>query len=331
MGRGAVACGQPGALAREAPSELDLAVRLGRRAVLLGDESLRPELAAWHCQLGQLAAAVGVLLPLLESPGLDRSRLLMRVALYWARLGAANETLAALREAAAYNPENPLIHELRAMVFGWAPDVVSALEAADDLRAGRCRRERDDAELGFEDLLRAFDIAPEHTASAEALAQTFVARGHPRVADEVWRRHADALGGAGVDVHRARLAEVLAVGNSEWALAAAFDARLDTSVDGNALIILLEQELGGSGARARARLVVTEAGAQRAGRGAFGARGGGGTRRLALALPRGVGALRGPRAREHGARSGALAGRRGGGPAQRRRRARVAPIRHCDG
>jgi hypothetical protein len=45
--------------------ELDIAVRLARRAVLLGDDSLRMELSSWHCQLGHTALAVGMLAPLL--------------------------------------------------------------------------------------------------------------------------------------------------------------------------------------------------------------------------------------------------------------------------
>ena len=40
-------------------AELDIAVRLGRRAVLLGDETLRMDLASWHCHLGQTELAVG--------------------------------------------------------------------------------------------------------------------------------------------------------------------------------------------------------------------------------------------------------------------------------
>src|SRR5690606_33153839 len=54
-------------------AELDIALRLARRAVLLGDDTLRMELAGWHCQLGQTALAVGMLVPLLELPGLDRA------------------------------------------------------------------------------------------------------------------------------------------------------------------------------------------------------------------------------------------------------------------
>jgi tetratricopeptide (TPR) repeat protein len=223
--------------------ELDVAVRLGRRAVLLGDDSLRAELALWHCQLGQLELAVGMLTPLLESPGLDRSRLLMRTALYWARLGRPEDALAALREASAYSPGDPLIHELLAMVYGWAPRATSAIEAADAyLRGALCREQRSDGDLAFEDMLRAFDIAPQHSPAARALAQTFEQRGHARVADEIWRRHADALGVEGVAVHRQRLERALGAEQYEAALAAALDARLDANVDGHALLAVVEQD-----------------------------------------------------------------------------------------
>ncbi len=228
-------------------AELDIAVRLARRAVLLGEDALRMELAAWHCQLGQTALAVGMLVPLLESPGLDRARLSMRIALYWARLGHADDALAALREAAAYDPEDPLIHELQATVHGWAPRTTSASSSAEAyLRGAERRAKRRDHGAAFQDLLRAFDTAPELTEAAASLAAAFVERSQAAIADEVWRRHGDALIDAGqadrgCAVHRQRLSRFLAARSYEEALAAAFDARLDAAVDARALLALLSR------------------------------------------------------------------------------------------
>jgi tetratricopeptide (TPR) repeat protein len=188
-----------------------------------------------------------MLVPLLESPGLDRARLSMRIALYWARLGHADDALAALREAAAYDPEDPLIHELQATVHGWAPRTTSASSSAEAyLRGAERRAKRRDHGAAFQDLLRAFDTAPELTESAASLASAFVERNQPAIADEVWRRHGDALIDAGhIDrgcaVHRQRLARFLAARSYEEALAAAFDARLDAAVDATILLALLER------------------------------------------------------------------------------------------
>lgn len=226
--------------------ELDIAVRLARRAVLLGEDALRTELAAWHCQLGQTELGVGMLLPLLESPGLDRARLSMRIALYWARLGQAEPALSALREAAAYDPEDPLIHELQATVHGWAPHVASAAQAAEAyLRGAERRRARRDPVAAFQDVLRAFDTAPEHPGAAAALAAALHDKGQQRSGEEVWRRHADALiehgqEVAGCRVHLRRLDVALEGGKYEAALAAALDARLDTVVDAKSLLAGLE-------------------------------------------------------------------------------------------
>jgi cellulose synthase operon protein C len=218
-------------------AELDIALRLGRRAVLLGDETLRVDLATWHCHLGQTELAVGMLLPLLESPGLDRARLALRIASYFARLGDAEQALAALREAAAHDPTDPLVYELMAMVHGWAPWATSAERAANAYLQGAAERlRRKDTSAAFQDLLRAFDTAPVHAEAAAALAQAFEARSQVSQADEVWRRHAAAL--AAVDRHeeaaaiqQRRIQAHLDAGRLEEALTAALDAGLDGNLD----------------------------------------------------------------------------------------------------
>lgn len=227
-------------------AELDIALRLARRAVLLGDDTLRMELAGWHCQLGQTALAVGMLVPLLELPGLDRARLAMRIALYFARIGDAEQALGALREAAAHDPDDPLIYELMATVHGWAPWATSAQRAADAyLRGAAERLQRKDSELAFQDTLRAFDTAPDHVEAAEALVHAFEARSQASQADEVWRRHAAALRGSGradlaADVHAGRVDRHLAAGAWCEALAAALEAQLDAHIDAEALLATLE-------------------------------------------------------------------------------------------
>jgi tetratricopeptide (TPR) repeat protein len=226
--------------------ELDIAVRLARRAVLLGDDGLRMELSSWHCQLGQTDMAVGMLTPLLESPGLDRARLSLRIALYCARLGQAEGAVAALREASAHDPDDPLIYELLATVHGWAPGATSAIQAADAyLKAAARRAIRRDEGAAFQDTLRAFDTAPEHAEAALALSRALVSRGQPGLVDEVWRRHAEALraqgnGPAASAVHRRRLQVYLEAGLFEQALTAAFEAELDAAVDATLVLACAE-------------------------------------------------------------------------------------------
>jgi hypothetical protein len=228
-------------------AELDIALRLGRRAVLLGDDTLRMELASWHCQLGQTELAVGMLVPLLEQPGLDRARLSMRIALYHARLGDAEQALGALREAGAHDPDDPLIHELMATVHGWAPLATSAQRAADAYLKGAAGRLRHkDTAVAFQDTLRAFDTAPTHEPAADALARAFEARSQPAHSDEVWRRHAVALLGEGrfeeaSAIHRRRVQVHLDAARFPEALAAALDAQLDASVVAEDVLAAAEQ------------------------------------------------------------------------------------------
>ncbi len=227
-------------------SELDIAVRLARRAVLLGDDGLRIDLATWHCQLGQTALAVGMLAPLLEGSGLDRSRLLVRIALYWARLDQPDNALAALREAAAYDPNDPLAHELQGAIFGWAPSVTSPVQAAEAyLRGAARRRSRQEPHAAFEDALRAFDAAPEYVEAAQHLASVFRAQSQETRALEVERRHARALSAAARpaearSAHLARLQVCLDRDRLAEALAAALEAGLDASIQSAELLAVCE-------------------------------------------------------------------------------------------
>src|SRR6185295_17900657 len=134
------------------------------------------------------------------------------------------------------------------------PRVESATKAADAyLRGAQLRRARRDDAAAFQDVLRAFDTAPEHAAAAAALAAALIEKGQGKSSDEVWRRHADALieGGqevAGCSVHRRRLEAALEAGQFEAALAAALDARLDAVIDAKSLLAGLEPlHLGSDG------------------------------------------------------------------------------------
>jgi cellulose synthase operon protein C len=215
-------------------TELDVATRLGRRALLLGeDPTLREELAAWFVSLGEPALAASTLRPLVESrTGQEASTLLLRIGVLLARAGEARTASDALAEATEVHPVDPVAPETLAALAAWAPSAVAAEQAADAYVVAAERREAQGDRAGaFEDLMRAFEIAPRHAAAAERLAEALLARGRGGAADEIRREHAAALGGSGRAVHLRRMRQAVKDTDLPRALGAAFDARLDFDID----------------------------------------------------------------------------------------------------
>jgi cellulose synthase operon protein C len=229
-------------------SELDAATKLARRALVLGeDPALREELSSWFSALGEPGLAAATLRPLVETETGERlARLLTRIAVFLGRHGDASGAAEALANASSANPADPVADELRGAIGAWAPDAVPPFVAAEAYLEAARRRERADRAAAFEDLLRAFEIAPAHSGAAEALALSLSARGRQGAADEVLREHARAAGDRGAMAHRARLRDAVVDGDSVRALAAAFDAGLDRNFDPHAIVQSADSDQSGS-------------------------------------------------------------------------------------
>jgi tetratricopeptide (TPR) repeat protein len=220
-------------------AELDSATKLARRALMLGeDPSLREELSSWFAALGEPALAAATLKPLVDVESGDRlGRLLTRIAVFLGRHGEGRAAAEALASASRANVLDPVPDELRGAIFAWAPEALSAADGADAyLEAARRRDAQGDKAGAFEDLLRAFEIAPEHPPAAQRLSQNLAARGRAGAAEEVLRDHARVAADRGVVTHRARLREAIVDGDSLRALAAAFDAGLANGFDPRAIV-----------------------------------------------------------------------------------------------
>ncbi|HVU02878.1 MAG TPA: hypothetical protein VHE30_14055 [Polyangiaceae bacterium] len=224
-------------------AELDLATKLARRALMLGeDPSVREELSSWFAALGEPGLAAATLRPLVEVETGERlGRLLTRIAVFLGRHGDGKGAAESLASASAANPTDPVPDELRGAIATWAPEAVSGRDGAEAyLEASRRREAQGDKASAFEDLLRAFELAPDHPNAAQRLAQNLAARGRAGAADEVLRDHARACGDRGRNVHRARLRDALADGDALRALSAAFDAGLERNFDPHALAMAAE-------------------------------------------------------------------------------------------
>ncbi len=236
-------------------TELELATKLARRALLLGDDAaLREELAGWFATMGESALAAATLQPMAAGlRGNERGMLLVRQAVLLARAGEARAALEALEESMAAHPEDPVGPELLASLAAWSPETVSREQAAEAFVFASERREAlGDRAASFENLIRAFESAPGYAAALEKLLVALSERGRHGAADEALREHGKALGPAGRSVHLKRLRTALKQGDVAGALGAAFDARLDGDPDIRGVLAAIDplegsdnSELGG--------------------------------------------------------------------------------------
>ena len=228
-------------------TQLDVATRLARRALLLGDDPmLREELAGWFVTLGEPALAAATLRPLVPpGGGADASALLVRMGVLLARAGEARAASEALVDAAAADPSDPVPLEIFASIAAWAAQAVEPARAAEAYVAAAERRDvRGEKAAGFEDLMRGFELCPAHQGVAERLASALLARGRGGAADEIRREHAAALGDGARAAHLRRMRQAVKDGDLPRALGAAFDARLDAEIDLRSVLASIDPVAG---------------------------------------------------------------------------------------
>jgi len=216
--------------------DLGVATKLAKRALLLQeDPALRVELAGWLAGLGETAAAASALRALVPADRpVEAARTTVKIAVLLARAGDAAGAAEALDEAASLDPADAMAVELFGTLSAWAPQTVTPEGAAGAyLEAARRRVAAGDAEAGYEDRLRAFEVAPQDPGAAEAVAEALAARGLAGAADEVLRLHASAASTSPAAVHRRRMLAALAAGDSARAVGALLDGGLEGAIDGD--------------------------------------------------------------------------------------------------
>lgn len=224
-------------------TELDAATRFARRALLLGeDASLREELAGWFTGLGEPLLAAATLRPLLEQPEADSAALSLRIATLLARGGDARAAREAFVLAAREKPSDPVLVEQLAALAAWSPAHLSGEEAAQAyLDAAERREALGERPAAFENLMRAFEMAPHFGPAVERLAQALSGRGRVGAADEVRREQARAQPEQARAIHQRRLRDALRDGDLPRAVGAAFDARLDGELDLKSVLSAIER------------------------------------------------------------------------------------------
>lgn len=208
-----------------------LAIELAERALLLDENPrLREELVGWLVAAGEPRRAAEALRPLVpfDNPR-KAARLLLRIGVLLARGDDVPGALAAFDEAARLDPENLE-----------APEFAGTLASADE---GKLARERgakafieayeraEEGEARRLSLLRAFELLPESSEVAEALAKTLRGEGREAGAELVERAHLRAsfrMGGDTKALERIKLA----AGDLALSLEIALDAKLDFAADG---------------------------------------------------------------------------------------------------
>jgi tetratricopeptide (TPR) repeat protein len=223
-------------------TELDAATRFARRALLLAeDPALREELAGWFTGLGEPLLAAATLRPLLEQAGVDVAALAMRMGALLARGGDARAAREAFSAAARERTSDPQPVEQLAALAAWSPGQLSAEDAAQAyLDAAERREALGERPAAFENLMRAFEMAPHFGPAVERLAQALSGRGRVGAADEVRREQARAQPAQARAIHLRRLRDALRDGDLPRAVGAAFDARLDGELDLKSVLSAIE-------------------------------------------------------------------------------------------
>jgi cellulose synthase operon protein C len=223
-------------------TELDAATRFARRALLLLEEPLlREELSAWFTGLGEPLLAAATLRPLLEQPGADVAALALRMGLLMARGGDARGARDALSTAAREKTSDPQSVEQLAALAAWSTQVSPEESAQAYLDAAERREALGERPAAFENLIRAFEVAPHFGPAVERLAQALSGRGRVGAADEVRREQARALPEQARAIHLRRLRDALRDGDLPRAVGAAFDARLDAELDLKSVLAAIER------------------------------------------------------------------------------------------
>lgn len=215
-------------------TELDQATKLARRSLLLADDpALREELSSWFSLLGEHALAAATLRPLLaERNGVAAAEILTRIGTLLARAGEAHAAREALEQAMELAPDEAEAAEILASLGAWHTEAVSAeVAAACYLRAAERRSRAGERAAAFEDVLRAFEIAPGAAQPAERLAALLLERGRVDAADEVRREHARHAGPQARAIHLQRMRDAWSDGDLPRALGAALDAHLDAEIE----------------------------------------------------------------------------------------------------
>jgi len=185
--------------------------------------------------------------PLLGSKkGADAAALHLRLAVLLGRAGDAEGQREALTQAAGENPSESQALELLGAIGAWAPHVVLGQAAAHAYLEAAERRERlGERSSAFENLLRAYEMAPELAPAASRLAHVLTLRSRAGAADEVYREHARALGGEeGQLVQVQRMRRAIVEGDLPRALGAAFDAGCDAELDPTSVLAAIERKDG---------------------------------------------------------------------------------------
>ena len=223
-------------------TELDAATRFARRSLLLAEDPLlREELSSWFTGLGEPLLAAATLRPLLELPGADAAALSLKIGLLLARGGDARAAREALILAAREKPTDPQPVEQLAAIAAWSTQVSPEESAQAYLDAAERREAQGERPAAFENLIRAFEMAPHFGPAVERLAQALSGRGRVGAADEVRREQARAQPEQARPIHLRRLRDALRDGDLPRAVGAAFDARLDAELDLKSVLSAIER------------------------------------------------------------------------------------------
>jgi tetratricopeptide (TPR) repeat protein len=213
--------------------ELREAIGLAENSLALSpDPELSLDVAGWWVEAGDLIRGAALLQTAVDDLAEStRVESLLRVARLYARSSQVPQAVQALRRAMEVSPEEPRAYEAHGSLGFWA-DSPAEESARSYLKAAELWEARGEKGPAFENLLRAFEVAPMAEPAARALSDALRARGRFGAADEILRehlRHGSAAERAAY--HLRAFYSALEKGDLDLALESAFFADLDLELD----------------------------------------------------------------------------------------------------
>lgn len=213
--------------------ELREAIGLAENSLALSpDSELSLDVAGWWVEAGDLIRGAALLQTVVDDLA-EGTRIdsLLRVARLYARSSQVPQAVQALRRAMEVSPEDPRAYEAHGSLGFWGDSPVEE-SARSYLKASELWESRGEKGPAFENLLRAFEVAPMAEPAARALSDALRSRGRFGAADEILREHLRHGSAAERAAHHQRaFYSALEKGDLDLALESAFEADLDLELD----------------------------------------------------------------------------------------------------
>ncbi len=224
--------------------ELREAIGLAEKSLKLdSDPDLARDLSQWWVGVGDCIRGAALLkLCLVDLPEDEQGEVLLTIAHLYARAGQSHHAVQALRDVMKRGDRDARPYEMHGS-FGFWSDLAPVECSLSYLQAAKIRKSAGEEAAAFENLLRAFEVAPTFSEAAQALAISLREKERGGAADEILREYLRRGSDAQRAAHHQR-AFLIALADTEYSKSweSALEAELEIDLDPLRLSAVLAEE-----------------------------------------------------------------------------------------